>query len=211
MHRHVEVYIDESGDLGFSKKSSRFFVVVAVTFPEPEKFSRTIKRICRRRFSRHERSMEFKFNRSSVSTRRLVLDGIAAAMPSISWTAVLKECASADLRNDKDWFYAFMCSDAVSGLIGEVRSRSVQIILDRRSDNRSVRKGIDSWLTRAVQGSHRGHFPPEVTVRYADSMTCTGIQAADFVAGAVFQSLERSNDVYLERLRDGVVYGRIGL
>lgn len=209
MHKHVDVYLDESGDLGFSPRSTRYFVVVALAIPEPEELARIVKRISRRHFLRFERSIEFKFNRSSERTRRLILDGIASTGASVSWGGILKENTPRRLRDDKNELYGYLCSRATSALTRNIRSRSVHIVLDRRSSNRSIRRDLEAQLARAVVAYHPGHFSPEIRVSHLDSMACEGIQAADFVAGAVFQGLERSNMAYLDRIRLRVIRGEL--
>lgn len=209
MHKHVEVYIDESGDLGFSARSTRYFVVAALALPEPDGMTRVVKRIRRRHFLRFERSMEFKFNRSSESARRLLLDGIASTVPSISWGGIVKENTPKALRDDKNALYGHLCCRTAMELTRNLRSRSIRIVLDRRSGNRSVRRNLEVSLERAVVSRHPGHFPPEVVISHTDSMACGGLQAADFVAGAVFQELERSNPTYLDRIRGSVVHGEL--
>ena len=67
LYDRVDVYLDESGDLGFSARSTRYFVVAALALPEPDGMTRVVKRIRRRHFLRFERSMELKLNGSVQS------------------------------------------------------------------------------------------------------------------------------------------------
>lgn len=184
-------------------------MVVALALPEPEELVRVVKRISRRHFLRFEKSIEFKFNRSSEHARRLILDGIASTESAISWGGILKENTPRQLRDDKNELYGYLCSRATSALTRNIQSRSIHIVLDRRSSNRSIRRNLEAQLARAVLAYHPGHFSPEIRESHLDSMACEGIQAADFVAGAVFQGLERSNLTYLDRIRGRVVHGEL--
>jgi len=39
------IYIDESGDLGFTEKSTKYYVIAAVETKNPQQFSRMFKKI----------------------------------------------------------------------------------------------------------------------------------------------------------------------
>jgi len=41
----VKIYLDESGELGFSDKSSKYFVIVLVVCDDEKSLKRTIKNI----------------------------------------------------------------------------------------------------------------------------------------------------------------------
>ncbi len=209
MYDHVEVYLDESGDLGFSTRGTKHFVIVALALPEPEGLARIVKRISRRHFFSFEKSIEFKFNKSSERAKRLLLDGIARTGCSISWGGIVKENTPMRLRDNKNELYGYLCSRTTSELTRRIQSRSIRIVLDRRSGNRSVRKDLEEHLALAVVDHHLGHFRPRIEFSHLDSMACEGIQATDFVAGAVFQGLERSNLSYLERVKGRVVHGEL--
>lgn len=111
--------------------------------------------------------------------------------------------------HDKQGLYIDLCCGAMAGLLRHTHTRSVHIALDKWSNDRSVRKRIDEALIEAVGVNHQGHFPPSVRISHLDATRSDGIQVADFIAGAVFQSVERSDDIYLQMLSERVVEGRV--
>lgn len=75
----VDVYVDESGDLGFSNGSSKFFTIGYVftinryPFVEKQMVTRTLKRINSRNKNHKKKISEFKFSNDSEKTRKIFL------------------------------------------------------------------------------------------------------------------------------------------
>src|SRR4030042_123399 len=90
MHRRVEVYLDESGDLGSSPRSSRYFVVVAVAVAEPRELRRLVKKVQRMRYPHVGEPMEFKFHSSPDRVRGMMCAGLARTSALIAWRGVAK-------------------------------------------------------------------------------------------------------------------------
>jgi len=207
LYSHVDLYIDESGDLGFSPSSSRHFVIVALASSEPNELRRMMRRVQRRRYPRIADPMEFKFGSSPERVRRLVCAGIARSETMIAWGAAIKSNIPASLRPDKKRFYLSICGRTLSELTRSIHARSIHVVLDKWSNSRSIRRSLDEVVEQTILDHHSGYFAPSITVSHLDSSSSEGIQIADFVAGAVFQSLERSNGTYLDLIAERVVSG----
>lgn len=209
MHRHAEVYLDESGDLGFSEGRSRHFVVVAIATYEPVELRRLVKRVQRRRYPRVARPMGLKFNNSPNRVKRSMCAEVADSSVMIAWCGAAKRNIPGAVRNDKRRFYLGMCTRTLSDPSMHIRADPIHVVLDKWSGNRSIRRGIGDEIIRTLSDHHPGHFPPEVSVSHLDSHGSEGIQIADFVAGAVFQPLERSNDACRGIVGSRILCGRM--
>jgi len=65
--------IDESGDLGFTKKSTRYYVIVGVEAVNGKQIDQVFKKI-RRKLKKRERDIpEFKFTKTNKRTRPKIL------------------------------------------------------------------------------------------------------------------------------------------
>jgi hypothetical protein len=93
----------------------------------------------------------------------------------------------------------------VAGVSRTVHVSSMNIIVDKRWSKEKTRDVYDRAVTSAAIEHHPGVFPPAIRVSHMDSEATPGLQAADFVAGAVFQSVERGNDFYLKLIQSRVV------
>jgi len=209
MHRHVEVYLDESGDLGLSMGSSAHFIVAALVVRKGAPLAMATNR-CRRRFrSVLKGNHELKFNRCSPSIRRFVLEAVSSSDSMTAWSGFRKSPLPSTMRKGKDVIWGQVAGRTVSEVSRRLCVRSMDIVIDRRSAKKADRKAMDASLRLAVALSHPGPFPPEVRVRHVDSTSSPGLQLADHVAGAVFQSLERGDPSYIEIIKDCTVYGKL--
>ncbi len=66
------IFLDESGDLGFTPKSSKYFIVACICVDEEKIVNRCIKTV-RKGLSKKYKKTELKFSNSSKTTKRRVL------------------------------------------------------------------------------------------------------------------------------------------
>jgi len=209
MHRHVCVFVDESGDLGFSCSASRYVVAVALATVMPIEIRRLVRRAQSRFGPTENRLGELKFNTASTRLRLHVLEGIARTETWIAWNALLKPSLPECRKTDKEGLLNSLRRVAVSELTARIHARKVSIVVDKRRVREKTREGFDNEVRSAVMARHLGFFPPEVSISHFDSQTSEGLQAADFVAGAVYRSLERLDDTYLDVIRPKVVFSDV--
>jgi hypothetical protein len=210
LYDHVDVFLDESGDLGFSAGASEHFIVAALATRQEERLAR-LTRKCRRRFgSCIKGNPEIKFNRCSDQVRRFVLDGVAKTDSVIVWSGIGKSSVSLGRRLDKDAIWRSVAANTLSEVSRRLRVESMHVVVDRRSVKKVARKVLDGDLTEAVLRHHAGVFPPAVRMSHLDSASSAGLRVVDHVAGAVFQSLERGNHTYLEMIESRTAHGGIG-
>lgn len=203
----VDVYVDESGDLGFSARSSRHIVVIALATAQPLVIRRLIRRAQGRFGPRERRLGELKFNSASRRLRSHVLEGIALEQTWISWSAAFKPRLPERLRIDREALLNWLCRSAIRGVAARVRTKKIDVIVDRRQVKEKVRRDFDNMVRDACLAHHVGHIPPDVHISHFDSQTSEGLQAADFVAGAVYRSLERGDGSFLAIIKNNVVSG----
>ena len=201
--------MDESGDLGFSPCASRHLIVVAVATERPIELRRLVRKAQARFGPREGRLGELKFNSASGRLRSHVLEGIASADTRISWSALLKPRLPEWRRTDKEGLLTSLCLVAVSEITARVRARSYSIVVDKRRIREKARTEFDNTVREAALARHVGFSIPGISISHFDSMTSEGLQAADFVAGAVFRSLERGDDSYLEIINPKVIFSAV--
>ena len=110
MFGHLDVFIDESGDLGFTDgKSSRYLVIGATVISESYELGRLTKKARQRLKVTGKTSVEFKFNNSSDELRAYFLNGLAKTDCWIVWGAIEKRNTREDLKKRKDKLYHYIC------------------------------------------------------------------------------------------------------
>jgi hypothetical protein len=209
MHRHVEVYLDESGDMGFSKGGSEHFIAAALVVRHDDRLVR-LERRCRRKFSSSLKgNPEIKFNRSSESVRRFILEGVSRIDSMAVWSGITKSSVSLSRRQDKDTLWTQVAVDAVSEVSRRLHVGSMHIVIDRRHIKKVARKAVDDAIEEAVSKHHAGIFAPSVRTSHLDSSSSPGLRIVDHIAGAVFQSVERGDHTYLRLIEAKISHGGI--
>jgi hypothetical protein len=209
LYDHVEAYIDESGDLGFSPRSSKHLVIAAVATTEPRMLSRVVRRTRRKLGTKDGGLTELKFNGNRPLLRRSLLEGLAATDSWIVWGAVVKSNTPLRLKADKNELYRYLVRRVVSDLSRRTFAKEIQVLIDRRSTEPMARRLLENRVESDITSHHAGLFPPAIRVGHQDSANSEGLQVADHVAGAVFQGLERSDGSYLAIIADKVVHGEV--
>ena len=209
MYGHVDVYLDESGDLGFSPSSSRHLVVAGVASRESFRFRRLVRGTRRRFRSEVDRRSELKFNRSSDNLRAHMLNQVAEIDSLVVWAGMKKEGFPERFKSRKEELLRGMFGHVASEVSRRLRSRHMDIVMDRRLHKEKERNEFDSILKGAVLTGHAGYFPPTVRVRHIDSFNSYGLQVADLVAGAVFQAVEFNDDSFVRLIEGRIEHGEL--
>lgn len=209
MYNHIDVYLDESGDLGLSPSSSRHLVVAGVASAESFRFRRLVRETRRRFGSEARRWSELKSNKSSNNLRVHLLKGIADIDCFVVWTGIAKQGSQDKFRSRREELVLSMFAGVASDVSRRLRSRRMDLVVDRKKNKERERKGFDSVLEAAVLAKHAGYFPPMVRVRHIDSFNSYGLQLADHVAGAVFRMLEFNDDSFIRLIAPRIEYGQL--
>ncbi len=208
MYGSVEVYIDESGDLGFSSGSSKNFIIEAMIAPNKINFQRIVKKANEKLKIAGKCQAEVKFNNSNTNIRHFFIDRFCATECQVVWYAVQKTRVNADLRRKKDKLYNYMCGKVMGSVFSSVHTKNLNVIIDKRPGGRAERNDFDRYITGILDGQHLGMFPPELKLSHYDSCNNAGLRVNDFVAGSIFQHLERRDDQYYSKFENKVIIGR---
>ncbi|MCU0860124.1 MAG: DUF3800 domain-containing protein [Thermoplasmata archaeon] len=201
--------MDESGDLGMSRRSSMSMVVAAMCSTDSVCMKRILRRAGRRFGPSERRLSELKFNEASEDLRHFVLKGVCKSDVCISWVAVRKSRLLLASPADGESLISSMFSEAARMLSPSIPSRDVMIVVDRRRVKDKTRAEFDRSVACGMLSNHRGYFEPKIRVVHMDSQRSPGLQAVDFIAGAIFQMVEWNVSSYAEVISPRIVAGRI--
>jgi hypothetical protein len=184
----VDIYIDESGDIGLGPRSSPYFVIAALIVNDPLDIKRCFKKIRRNKLKKKFKELpELKFNSSDKVIRRRVLECIASSDIDI-WCSVLrKEQLFDHLRETPQIVYNYLTGSLIAKIYLHYRpSHTFNVIVDK-SLNGIQRELFDNYVVYKTMEHNIPFtpFPIPPTVIHVDSKTEPCVQAADFVAGAV--------------------------
>ena len=184
----MKIYIDESGDLGFTEKASPYFVIAALIVHEPLAIRRCFAKIRRNKLRKKYRELpEFKFNNSSPEIKKRILACIASADVDIAYCVLRKEQVYPHLRSNHQIVYNYLTGSLISHIIQRFSIfGDVEITVDK-SLNGIQREAFDQYLVYKTFEKNQTFDPAaiRIDIEHADSRTEPCIQAADFIAGAL--------------------------
>lgn len=183
------VFIDESGDTGrkIERGSSRYFVIVLVTFEDNEEAVACDQRISLlRKELRLPERYEFKFNKMRREQREILLKSVLPY--SFFYFGIVINKDPEKLYGNgfrvKESFYKYACSLVFESAKQYLRNATV--VIDG-SGSREFKQQMQSYLKRKTGGVIR-------KVKMQSSHSNNLIQLADMIAGAVHRNFGNKGD-----------------
>jgi hypothetical protein len=196
--------VDESGDLGGSLHSSRYFIISFVITSELDRI-RKIPRKVRRKFSpRKVTPVELKHYKSSEIVIRSILEALDDIDHSIGWVGI-------DKRNLKKKM-SYLNYEKIARIgFGIVRRSSIgqryDIIIDRFSKKARHLDSYGKMVREELIGTSQNHVALLRNISFFDSMSEPALQINDFVTGTIFRWLERGENPNYDIIRKRIVFG----
>ena len=188
-------FLDESGTAS-PFAGSRFLVVALVSTSHPRRLELHVRR-AHKKYGTSLRSGEMTAGSSREAVVEELLTAIAQEPVAIIAVAVNKQAIIRPPRDLED-IYRLTASLALGHLVR--RWPRVDICLDRRYTTERLRYRLERELREAI-----ANLPHEVVIiRQEDSVSLKELQAADYVAWAIYQKCEHGDsrfyDVIVHRL-----------
>lgn len=193
------VFVDESGDLNFGDSDSNYFIMAALATNNLREIELLMKRKKSRLFSNYGKISELKFYNSNDEIRKRVLNGLARKDFSISALIVEKESIHDHLRNKKNIYYGYISQILLSTIACNDAS-CIDLIIDR-SMPKKQRGEFNTYVKYKLEPKFKDL---EIRPQHLDSKSSYGLQAVDFIAGAIFQKFENSNPAYFNIIKDKI-------
>lgn len=188
------LYIDESGDLGFSRGSSEVLVISALLVNDQKRLDRIIKNLRRHKHkSDLEGATELKANRSSPALRKSVIGKLNEIEDAQAFHIIL---VKERLRNDalkvhKDKLYNYMAGILAYGIV--IDNHDLEVRIDKSKGKQFLRDDFNRYFENHIrENSSIGRL----SIYHSSSESFSGIQFADFLAWSVFQKYNWYNCEY---------------
>jgi hypothetical protein len=149
------IYIDESGDLGFSKGSSRWFVFTIILTKNKRALEKVISKVRKGLRKKHKNIGELHAYHADEVTRKRVLRKLAALEDVQVCCVVLnREKVYVDLQEQKNYLYNYVANI----LLDRLHNSSVldgdehlDICFDRKDTERNLRKNFVHYLEQSLE------------------------------------------------------------
>lgn len=218
----VHIYVDESGDLGFTDKSSKFFTIGYVftvnryPFVENTTVKRLLKNINSGNKKHHRKLTEFKFSQDSERVRKKFLCKIQKMDIIIGTVCINKNAVRDYLRSDPNFLYRYLVVDSIITILVEEYFKkhdpynSIRFVIDR-SLSKTARLSFNKYCEDKM--SFRSYerdreMESQVYIRHENSQSVQMLQVADYIAGSVQRRFEREDSQFYDIIRDKIKHKR---
>lgn len=209
------VFVDESGDLGFSPQSSPFFTLgYAIMLNQNSSIIENKARRLRKNMNRCKKitgMQEFKFSNDSDKTRIRFLKKINKFDLKLGAVVVSKDSVQSNLKSDKSLLYNYIA-------VHEIMDTIVSLYLKPHSPYNSITYVIDKSTSVSEKEFNEycegkiktlakpRKFMADITtsIRHLDSKSDSRLQVADYVAGSVSAKFTRGESKYYDMIKNKI-------
>lgn len=203
------IFLDESGDLGFGKHSSKWFLFTVALVSDARGLERVIKKVWRTLKKKHKRLGELHASHEKDITRTRVLKGLATISDLKVMTVILnKHKVYVDLQNQKNYLYNYTANILLDrfhagGIV--TPDEPIHLYADRKDTKKSLRENFVSYLTDSMKKKRGGTFKVELHASYDNK----SLQAVDFISWAIFRKYEHGDFAFYEIIKNKIVDERL--
>lgn len=196
------IYIDESGDLGFGSKSSKFFVITLMAFDDliESDIGRIIKKtrikILKKKM---KRCSELKGNNSQDSVRKEILTRLSQKNIEVYAIILEKSKVFPYLKEKKNKLYNYMTNLIINECSFD--DKKVTLVADRRG-GKAVINDFNRYVRFKLSEKDK---ICELKLEHKDSKNDEILQVLDFVCWAIFRKYESNETRFYDIIKNKIV------
>lgn len=203
------IFLDESGDLGFKKASSKWFLFTIAIVSAPRSLERVVKKIWRPLKKKHKRLGELHAYHADDITRKRMLKQLSEISDLKVLCVVLnKQKVYVDLQNQKNYLYNYTANILLDRLhtkdmLGP--KEPIHLFVDRKDTKKRLRENFINYLTGSMKKRRDGPFVVELHSSHDNK----SLQAVDFISWAIFKKYERGDFEFYEIIKTKITDERL--
>lgn len=203
------IFLDESGDLGFKKSSSKWFVFTVAIISEARGLERVIKKVWKPLKEKYKRLGELHAYHADDITRMRVLKKLNQ-VPDLKILCVIlnKEKVYIDLQNQKNYLYNYTENILLDRLHSQKlvnENESMNLYIDRKDTKKKLRDNFINYLTQSMTNRTKAPFSIVLHTSHENK----SLQAVDFISWAIFRKYERNDYEFYEVIKDKIIDERL--
>ena len=192
------IYIDESGDLGTKKASSKYFIMAAIKVEDSKKLEKIIKKTRRDFKKKMLTSNEVKGGNLPYELKIKILEKLKNIDYEVFIIVFDKENRFKIGYGDNKKAYDILAS-RLAKLINI--DKPTFIFIDK---SKNKQEEIDNFNELFLNNLNNIKKQP-IKIEHADSMHYKGLQMADLISWSTFQNFENDNPKFLDMIKNKVV------
>lgn len=197
------IFLDESGDLGFGKRATRWFLCAATVNDDPRALERVTKKVWKSLVEKHKHIGELHAYREKTSTRKKMLQLLSGIENLKIFCVILdKRKISKNMCGDKNFLYAATISSILDKVNDEkIDSESfLNICIDRQDAKHEIHEELIERLSTSLRKIRVKNF----SISLDSSHENKSLQAVDFISWAIFRKHEYLDNAYYEIIKDKI-------
>ncbi|EKD56407.1 MAG: hypothetical protein ACD_58C00200G0008 [uncultured bacterium] len=178
----MNIYIDESGDLGSAKKSGKYFIIAIVSINNPKQIETWMRRIRSRKLNKKDRkASEAKAVSASHEFKKYFYEHLINLDFKISFVVIKKSKITTRLKKEQGLIYLYMIKKGVANTLTK-NNNPILITIDRRHFQKLTKESFNIGLKEFLMincGSNNS-----IKIHHIDSSTNNLLQFVDFIVYA---------------------------
>lgn len=197
------IFLDESGELGFKEKSSKYFIITLLSCDEGEIYN--LRRIMRKVRSKiikkkMKKYPELKGNNSTDKIREDVLKRFTQTNSEIFVIILEKSKVYEYLKSKKNKLYNYISNLILNEC--SLDSSHVCLIVDKSKTNRSLREDFDNYIRKNINQTNQSC---NLIIKHENSQKEGCLQVLDFISWAIFRNYEYRDARFIDLVKDKIV------
>ncbi|MFN3654244.1 MAG: DUF3800 domain-containing protein [Candidatus Nitrosotenuis sp.] len=216
---HINIFVDESGNLGFTNNSTKIFVVsyVIVINSLPNVIETKIKRL-QKSINTHSKPRkkinEFKFSKDSHETKQRFLRLIKTFNVKTGIVVIYKDSVKSTLKSDPCYLYNYLAvnyviSNVVNNHLVRIDPYNRIIYTIDRSMSSKAQRGFNDYCEQKIdylKNQIDRNMNVSLKIDHANSVLNPALQIADYIAGATYAKYEYGNSQYYDEIKNILTY-----
>ena len=199
------IFLDESGDLGFKKTSSKWFLFTIAIVSEPRALERVVNKVWRSLKKKHKRLGELHAYHEKDITRERMLKYINEIKDLKILCVVLnKEKVYIDLQNQKNYLYNYTANILLERLhTKEIvpAGEPIHLYIDRKDTKKYLRENFINYLSNSMKKRRVDRFEIKLHASHENK----SLQAIDFISWAIFRKYEKGDYKFYDIIKNKIV------
>ncbi len=199
------IFLDESGDLGFKERSSKWFLFTIVLINDHKRIEKVIKNI-RKGLKKKYKIRELHAYHADKITRIRMLKKLSEIKEIKILSIILnKQKVYIDLQKQKDYLYNYTANILLDRLHNKrliKTSEPINLFIDQKDTKKFIRENFEKYLkNNLIKRGNNGRI--EIKIKPSHTERC--LQAVDFVSWAIFRKYERNDYEYYELVKNKII------
>ncbi len=199
------IFLDESGDLGFSERSSRWFILTMLFTNHHRKVEKCVKKIHSNLRKKYKKVSELHAYHANEATRKRLLNYLAQVDDLKILTIILnKDKVYTDLKQQKALLYNYTANILLDRLHNKnilIPNKKISLCIDQRETNTFLKQNLENYLHKSLSKKSTNNFEIQLKASHTDKC----LQATDFVSWAIFRKYEQDDVSYYNIIKNKVI------